>query len=31
MPSYHVTMEDGYSKDIDESNGDVKVGMTYER
>ena len=31
LPSYHVTMEDGYSKDIDESNGDVKVGMTYER
>ena len=31
MPSYHVTMEDGYSKDIDESNGDVKVGKTYER
>ena len=30
LPSYHVTRVDGYSKDIDESKGDVKVGVEYE-
>ncbi len=29
LPSTHVTRKDGYSKEMDETNGDVKVGVVY--